>query len=113
MSSARSASMLSVVKPKQTTVTAAALIPPLTIFSSGSNMDASISPNCSSSPPGSNMDAYVSVACHPGHFVLQPWGELYKLVALMGEMILHYNQTEDPPMQVEKHHIYAAKVENK
>uniref|UniRef100_A0A8C5CM30 Tudor domain-containing protein 7B n=1 Tax=Gadus morhua TaxID=8049 RepID=A0A8C5CM30_GADMO len=77
-----------------------------------SNMDASISPNCSSSPPGSNMDAYVSVACHPGHFVLQPWGELYKLVALMGEMILHYNQTEDPPMQVEKHHIYAAKVEN-
>uniref|UniRef100_A0A8C5A5X0 Tudor domain-containing protein 7B n=1 Tax=Gadus morhua TaxID=8049 RepID=A0A8C5A5X0_GADMO len=110
--SARSASMLSVVKPKQTTVTAAALIPPLTIFSSGSNMDASISPNCSSSPPGSNMDAYVSVACHPGHFVLQPWGELYKLVALMGEMILHYNQTEDPPMQVEKHHIYAAKVEN-
>uniref|UniRef100_A0A8C5BRX0 Tudor domain-containing protein 7B n=1 Tax=Gadus morhua TaxID=8049 RepID=A0A8C5BRX0_GADMO len=111
-SSARSASMLSVVKPKQTTVTAAALIPPLTIFSSGSNMDASISPNCSSSPPGSNMDAYVSVACHPGHFVLQPWGELYKLVALMGEMILHYNQTEDPPMQVEKHHIYAAKVEN-
>ncbi|CAL8383753.1 unnamed protein product [Arctogadus glacialis] len=63
-------------------------------------------------PVGSNMDAYVSVACHPGHFVLQPWGELYKLVALMGEMILHYNQTEDPPMQVEKHHIYAAKVEN-
>ena len=59
------------------------------------------------------MDAYVSVACHPGHFVLQPWAELYKLVALMGEMILHYNQTEDAPPQVEKHHIYAAKVENK
>uniref|UniRef100_A0A8C5CNU7 Tudor domain-containing protein 7B n=1 Tax=Gadus morhua TaxID=8049 RepID=A0A8C5CNU7_GADMO len=98
--------------PNSNLANTAALIPPLTIFSSGSNMDASISPNCSSSPPGSNMDAYVSVACHPGHFVLQPWGELYKLVALMGEMILHYNQTEDPPMQVEKHHIYAAKVEN-
>ena len=22
---------------------------------------------------GQNMDGYVSVACHPGHFVLQPW----------------------------------------
>ncbi|KAJ8271252.1 hypothetical protein COCON_G00101110 [Conger conger] len=63
--------------------------------------------------PGHNMDIYVSVACHPGHFVLQPWQDLYKLVVLMGEMILYYNKMEDKqPIQVEKNHVYAAKVEN-
>uniref|UniRef100_H3CNI9 Tudor domain containing 7 b n=1 Tax=Tetraodon nigroviridis TaxID=99883 RepID=H3CNI9_TETNG len=61
---------------------------------------------------GYNMDAYVSVACHPGHFVLQPWRDMYKLVVLMGEMILYYNKTEEKPLKIEKHQIYAAKVEN-
>ncbi|XP_041635102.1 tudor domain-containing protein 7B isoform X2 [Cheilinus undulatus] len=61
---------------------------------------------------GHNMDVYVSVACHPGHFVLQPWRDMYKLVVLMGEMILYYNKTEEKPLSIEKHQIYAAKVEN-
>ncbi|XP_061565476.1 tudor domain-containing protein 7B isoform X2 [Cololabis saira] len=61
---------------------------------------------------GNNMDVYVSVACHPGHFVLQPWRDMYKLVVLMGEMILYYNKTEEKPLKIEKNHIYAAKVEN-
>uniref|UniRef100_A0A673CQV0 Tudor domain-containing protein 7B-like n=1 Tax=Sphaeramia orbicularis TaxID=375764 RepID=A0A673CQV0_9TELE len=64
------------------------------------------------SPPGGNMDVYVSVACHPGHFVLQPWRDMYKLVVLMGEMILYYNKTEEKPLNIEKNQIYAAKVEN-
>uniref|UniRef100_A0AAX7VQU2 Tudor domain-containing protein 7B-like n=1 Tax=Astatotilapia calliptera TaxID=8154 RepID=A0AAX7VQU2_ASTCA len=59
-----------------------------------------------------NMDVYVSLACHPGHFVLQPWGDMYRLVVLMGEMILYYNKTEEKPLNVEKNQIYAAKVEN-
>ncbi|XP_075943087.1 tudor domain-containing protein 7B [Anarhichas minor] len=63
-------------------------------------------------PAGSNIDVYVSVACHPGHFVLQPWRDMYKLVVLMGEMILYYNKTEEKPLNIEKNHIYAAKVEN-
>ncbi|KAM3857687.1 tudor domain-containing protein 7B [Diretmus argenteus] len=63
-------------------------------------------------PAGSNMDIYVSVACHPGHFVLQPWRDMYKLVVLMGEMILYYNKTEEKPLNIEKNQIYAAKVEN-
>uniref|UniRef100_A0A8K9V3D4 Tudor domain-containing protein 7 n=1 Tax=Oncorhynchus mykiss TaxID=8022 RepID=A0A8K9V3D4_ONCMY len=63
-------------------------------------------------PAGHNMDIYVSVACHPGHFVLQPWRDMYKLVVLMGEMILYYNKTEEKPLKVEKNQIYAAKVEN-
>ncbi|KAM4714532.1 tudor domain-containing protein 7B [Anableps anableps] len=61
---------------------------------------------------GHNMDVYVSVACHPGHFVLQPWRDMYKLVVLMGEMILYYNKTEEKPLKVEKNQIYAAKIEN-
>uniref|UniRef100_A0AAX7THH8 Tudor domain-containing protein 7B n=1 Tax=Astatotilapia calliptera TaxID=8154 RepID=A0AAX7THH8_ASTCA len=61
---------------------------------------------------GNNMDVYVSLACHPGHFVLQPWGDMYRLVVLMGEMILYYNKTEEKPLNVEKNQIYAAKVEN-
>uniref|UniRef100_A0A667XJH5 Tudor domain containing 7 b n=1 Tax=Myripristis murdjan TaxID=586833 RepID=A0A667XJH5_9TELE len=63
-------------------------------------------------PVGNNMDIYVSVACHPGHFVLQPWRDMYKLVVLMGEMILYYNKTEEKPLNIEKNQIYAAKVEN-
>lgn len=59
------------------------------------------------------MDVYVSLACHPGHFVLQPWGDMYRLVVLMGEMILYYNKTEEKPLNVEKNQIYAAKVENR
>uniref|UniRef100_A0A8D0ACQ6 Tudor domain containing 7 b n=1 Tax=Sander lucioperca TaxID=283035 RepID=A0A8D0ACQ6_SANLU len=61
---------------------------------------------------GNNIDVYVSVACHPGHFVLQPWRDMYKLVVLMGEMILYYSKTEQKPLNIEKNHIYAAKVEN-
>ncbi|XP_030643606.1 tudor domain-containing protein 7A [Chanos chanos] len=62
---------------------------------------------------GRNMDVYVSVACHPGYFVLQPWQDMYKLVVLMGEMVLHYNQQEEEtPVPVERNQIYAAKVEN-
>ncbi|XP_054608470.1 tudor domain-containing protein 7B isoform X2 [Dunckerocampus dactyliophorus] len=63
-------------------------------------------------PAGNNIDVYVSVACHPGHFVLQPWRDMYKLVVMMGEMILFYNQTDKTPLNVEKNQIYAAKVEN-
>uniref|UniRef100_A0A7N8X4R8 Tudor domain containing 7 b n=1 Tax=Mastacembelus armatus TaxID=205130 RepID=A0A7N8X4R8_9TELE len=61
---------------------------------------------------GSNIDVYIPVACHPGHFVLQPWRDMYKLVVLMGEMILYYNKTEEKPLNIEKNQIYAAKVEN-
>lgn len=62
---------------------------------------------------GQNMDVFISVACHPGHFVLQPWQDMYKLVVLMGEMILHYNKMEEKPLKVEKNQVCAAKVENK
>ncbi len=62
---------------------------------------------------GQNLDVFVSVACHPGHFVLQPWHDMYKLVDLMGEMILHYNKMEQKPLKVEKNQVCAAKVENK
>ncbi|KAJ8001014.1 hypothetical protein DPEC_G00186410 [Dallia pectoralis] len=63
---------------------------------------------------GQNMDVYVSVACHPGHFVLQPWQDLYKLVVLMGEMILYYNQREErlESREIIKGEVYAAKVDN-
>nr|XP_046181409.1 LOW QUALITY PROTEIN: tudor domain-containing protein 7A-like [Oncorhynchus gorbuscha] len=63
---------------------------------------------------GQNMDVYVSVACHPGHFVLQPWQDLYKLVVLMGEMVLYYNQREETPGpgDIQKGEVYAAKVDH-
>ncbi|XP_051566560.1 tudor domain-containing protein 7B [Myxocyprinus asiaticus] len=61
---------------------------------------------------GQNMDVFVSVACHPGHFVLQPWQDMYKLVVLMGEMILYYNKIEEKTFKVEKNQVCAAKVEN-
>ncbi|KAK9980696.1 hypothetical protein ABG768_000287 [Culter alburnus] len=61
---------------------------------------------------GQNMDVFVSVACHPGHFVLQPWQELYKLVVLMGEMILFYNKQEVTQVNIQKNNVYAAKIDN-
>lgn len=62
---------------------------------------------------GQNMDVFVSVACHPGHFVLQPWQDLYKLVVLMGEMILYYNKQEVTQTHIQKNSVYAAKIDNK
>ncbi|XP_051558217.1 tudor domain-containing protein 7A-like [Myxocyprinus asiaticus] len=61
---------------------------------------------------GQNMDVFVSVACHPGHFVLQPWQDLYKLVVLMGEMILYYNKQEVTPIDIQKNKVYAAKIDS-
>ncbi|KAK0139558.1 Tudor domain-containing protein 7B [Merluccius polli] len=63
---------------------------------------------------GQNMDVFVPVASHPGHFVVQPWQDLYKLVVLMGEMVLYYNQsqTSSTPPLLHKDQIYAAKVDN-
>uniref|UniRef100_A0A671NM88 Tudor domain-containing protein 7B n=1 Tax=Sinocyclocheilus anshuiensis TaxID=1608454 RepID=A0A671NM88_9TELE len=77
-------------------------------------------PGNPSAPPGSppeqligqNMDVFVTVVCHPGHFVLQPWQDMYKLVDLMGEIILHYNKMEEKPLKVEKNQVCAAKLEN-
>lgn len=65
------------------------------------------------SKPGEHMDVYVSVACHPGHFVVQPWQELHNLEVLMEEMILYYSMAEGKPVTVQKNKLYAAKVENK
>uniref|UniRef100_A0A8C4ZVW4 Uncharacterized protein n=1 Tax=Gadus morhua TaxID=8049 RepID=A0A8C4ZVW4_GADMO len=62
---------------------------------------------------GQNMDVFVPVACHPGHFVVQPWQDLYKLVVLMGEMVLYYNQSQTSssiPL-LHKEHVYAAKID--
>ncbi|KAM8772193.1 tudor domain-containing protein 7A [Acanthopagrus schlegelii] len=63
--------------------------------------------------PGQNMDVFVPVACHPGHFVLQQWQDLHKLVVLMGEMILYYNQTckTNTATDVTKGDVYAAKID--
>ncbi|KAI7810816.1 tudor domain-containing protein 7A [Triplophysa rosa] len=61
---------------------------------------------------GQNMDVFVSVACHPGHFVLQLWQDLYKLVVLMGEMILYYNKQEVTQIDIQKNCVYAAKIDN-
>nr|XP_055061819.1 tudor domain-containing protein 7A [Misgurnus anguillicaudatus]XP_055061820.1 tudor domain-containing protein 7A [Misgurnus anguillicaudatus]XP_055061821.1 tudor domain-containing protein 7A [Misgurnus anguillicaudatus] len=76
-------------------------------------------PNTPTMPPqlelpqvGQNMDVFVSVACHPGHFVLQPWQDLYKLVVLMGEMILYYNKQEVTQINIQKNAVYAAKIDN-
>ncbi|NXK18608.1 TDRD7 protein, partial [Arenaria interpres] len=64
------------------------------------------------SKTGELMDVYVSVACHPGHFIVQPWKELHNLEALMEEMILYYSRAEEKPVNVEKNKLYAAKIEN-
>ncbi|XP_042340663.1 tudor domain-containing protein 7A isoform X2 [Plectropomus leopardus] len=63
--------------------------------------------------PGQNMDVFVPVACHPGYFVMQLWQDLHKLVVLMGEMILYYNQTwkTNLPPPIRKGDIYAAKID--
>lgn len=61
------------------------------------------------------MDVYVPVACHPGYFVLQPWQDLHKLVVLMGEMVLYYNQTlkTTTAMNIQKGGVYAAKIDKR
>ncbi|XP_060908783.1 tudor domain-containing protein 7A [Labrus mixtus] len=63
--------------------------------------------------PGQNVDVFVPVACHPGYFVLQPWQDLHKLVVLMGEMILFYNQTSksNAATHIERGEVYAAKID--
>ncbi|XP_010137540.1 PREDICTED: tudor domain-containing protein 7, partial [Buceros rhinoceros silvestris] len=61
---------------------------------------------------GELMDVYVSVACHPGHFIVQPWKELHNLEALMEEMILYYSRAEEKLVNVEKNKLYAAKIGN-
>ncbi|XP_069736655.1 tudor domain-containing protein 7 isoform X3 [Phaenicophaeus curvirostris] len=61
---------------------------------------------------GELMDVYVSVACHPGHFIVQPWKELHNLEALMEEMILYYSRAEEKPVNILKNKLYAAKIEN-
>ncbi|NXJ08229.1 TDRD7 protein, partial [Odontophorus gujanensis] len=62
---------------------------------------------------GGLMDVYVSVACHPGHFIVQPWKELHNLEALMEEMILCYSMAEERPVKIEMSKLYAAKIENR
>ncbi|XP_010071213.1 PREDICTED: tudor domain-containing protein 7 [Pterocles gutturalis] len=64
------------------------------------------------SKTGELMDVYVSVACHPGHFIVQPWKELRNLEALMEEMTLYYSRAEEKPVNIEKNKLYAAKIEN-
>lgn len=60
------------------------------------------------------MDVYVPAACHPGYFVLQPWQDLHKLVVLMGEMMLYYNQTvTTTTVQIKKGDVYGAKIGKK
>ncbi|XP_070684167.1 tudor domain-containing protein 7A [Pempheris klunzingeri] len=63
--------------------------------------------------PGQNMDVFVPAACHPGYFVLQPWQDLHKLVVLMGEMILYYNQTckTNTVTHIQRGEVYAAKID--
>ncbi|XP_054636012.1 tudor domain-containing protein 7A [Dunckerocampus dactyliophorus] len=63
--------------------------------------------------PGQNIDVHVPVACHPGYFVMQAWQDLHKLMVLMGEMMLYYNQTvkTTTAMQINKGEVYAAKIE--
>uniref|UniRef100_UPI003AAD656D tudor domain-containing protein 7A-like n=1 Tax=Centroberyx gerrardi TaxID=166262 RepID=UPI003AAD656D len=63
--------------------------------------------------PGQNMDVFVPVALHPGYFVVQPWQDLHKLVVLMGEMILYYNQAGSTAAatHVQKGEVYAAKID--
>lgn len=66
--------------------------------------------------PGQNMDVFVPVACHPGYFVLQQWQDLHKLVVLMGEMVLYYNQSskiDSSAPNIEKGGIYATKIDKK
>ncbi|XP_037552954.1 tudor domain-containing protein 7A-like [Nematolebias whitei] len=59
------------------------------------------------------MDVFVPVACHPGYFVVQLWQDLHKLVVLMGEMVLYYNQTANTSraVHIQKGEVYAAKID--
>ncbi|XP_067106282.1 LOW QUALITY PROTEIN: tudor domain-containing protein 7A [Osmerus mordax] len=59
-----------------------------------------------------SMDVFVPVACHPDYFVVQSWQDMFKLVVLMGEMILYYNNLEGDEVPVCVGEVYAAKVEN-
>uniref|UniRef100_A0A8C6LKE5 Tropomodulin 1 n=1 Tax=Nothobranchius furzeri TaxID=105023 RepID=A0A8C6LKE5_NOTFU len=63
--------------------------------------------------PGQTLDVFVPVVCHPGYFVVQPWQDLHKLVVLMGEMVLYYNQTENTKrsVHIQKGVVYAAKID--
>lgn len=65
--------------------------------------------------PGQNIDVYVPVVCHPGYFVLQPWQDLHKLVVLMGEMTLYYNDTgkNHTTPQIQKGEVYAAQIDKR
>ncbi|XP_072215834.1 tudor domain-containing protein 7 isoform X2 [Excalfactoria chinensis] len=62
---------------------------------------------------GGFMDVYVSVACHPGHFIVQPWKEMHNLEGLMEEMILYYSMAEERPVNIGTNKLYAAKIENR
>ncbi|XP_052557393.1 tudor domain-containing protein 7 isoform X2 [Tympanuchus pallidicinctus] len=62
---------------------------------------------------GGFMDVYVSVACHPGHFIVQPWKEIHNLEVLMEEMILYYSMAEERPVNIATNKLYAAKIENR
>uniref|UniRef100_A0A8C5M370 Tudor domain-containing protein 7 n=1 Tax=Leptobrachium leishanense TaxID=445787 RepID=A0A8C5M370_9ANUR len=79
--------------------------------SSASSLD--LPPPLSLAKPGEHMDVFVSVACHPGHFVFQPWQELHKLEVVMEEMLLYYSSAGEKPVNMEKNKVYAAKVQNK
>ncbi|XP_044202265.1 tudor domain-containing protein 7A isoform X1 [Thunnus albacares] len=63
--------------------------------------------------PGENIDVFVPAACHPGYFVLQQWQDLHKLVVLMGEMMLYYNQMlkTTTAKHIQKGDVYAAKID--
>ncbi|KAM8842026.1 tudor domain-containing protein 7A [Synchiropus picturatus] len=77
------------------------------------NMEPSVPLTLELPQPGQNMDVFVPVACHPGHFVLQSWKDMHKLVVLMGEMMLHYNRPQESTtcLQVKKGEMYAAKID--
>lgn len=64
---------------------------------------------------GQTIDVFVPVACHPGHFVLQLWAELHKLMVLTGEMMLYYNRIwkVNRAPAVVKGELYAAKIDKK
>lgn len=89
------------------------------ITKKATNEQTSTGPSLALPPPlplpksSEHMDVFVSVACHPGHFVLQPWQELHKLEVVMEEMLLYYRSTEEKPVDIEKNKIYAAKVDSK
>uniref|UniRef100_A0A803YLF3 Tudor domain-containing protein 7 n=1 Tax=Meleagris gallopavo TaxID=9103 RepID=A0A803YLF3_MELGA len=54
-----------------------------------------------------------ATACHPGHFIVQPWKEIHNLEVLMEEMILYYSMAEERPVNIGTNKLYAAKIENR